>query len=322
MEENFYHINDDLLVKYLLNEATAQEQSKVQQWIAADPTHQKYYEQFKFLWEESWHLAAKSTLDENAAWHRFQSRIQSTQKKAVVKRIPSWVSIAALFLLVASAVIFYFVGKPAPVQQLVVRSGTTVHTDTLPDGSVVTLNKNSSLSYPNQFKDSVRRVILNGEAFFDVAANKKQPFIILVNDVQIRVVGTSFNVRSNRKETHVVVETGLVQVSKKNNTVLLKPKEEMVIQKEDSVLQKTIVKDALYNHYRTKEFVCDNTPLWKLAEVLNEAYGVNIIIANKDLRQLPLTTTFSDESLDNILTIIGETFSIKVEKDKDQIVLK
>lgn len=322
MEENFYHINDDLLVKYLLNEATAQEQSKVQHWIAADPTHQKYYEQFKFLWEESRHLAAKSTLDENAAWQRFQSRIQSTQKKAVVKRIPSWVSIAALFLLVASAVIFYFVGKPAPVQQLVVRSGTTVHTDTLPDGSVVTLNKNSSLSYPNQFKDSVRRVILNGEAFFDVAANKKQPFIILVNDVQIRVVGTSFNVRSNRKETHVVVETGLVQVSKKNNTVLLKPKEEMVIQKEDSVLQKTIVKDALYNHYRTKEFVCDNTPLWKLAEVLNEAYGVNIIIANKDLRQLPLTTTFSDESLDNILTIIGETFSIKVEKDKDQIVLK
>jgi ferric-dicitrate binding protein FerR (iron transport regulator) len=91
---------------------------------------------------------------------------------------------------------------------------------------------------------------------------------------------------------------------------------------QDTALAKEIVEDRLYNYYRSKEFVCDDTPLWKLVEVLNEAYGANIIIENKELRGLKLNTTFNNESLDRILEVIATTFDITVTPEKDRIILK
>jgi transmembrane sensor len=104
--------------------------------------------------------------------------------------------------------------------------------------------------------------------------------------------------------------------------VELRPKEKTKIRQVDSVLVKDKVQDQLYNYYRSKQFVCDNTPLWKFVEVLNEAYGTNIIIENPKLRGLPLTTQFENESLDRILDVIHETFDIIVIKEKDRIILR
>jgi len=78
----------------------------------------------------------------------------------------------------------------------------------------------------------------------------------------------------------------------------------------------------LYNYYISRTFVCDNTPLWKLVEKLNEAYGANIRIGREELRKLPLNVTFADESLDVILTIIGQTLMIKITKGHNEIVLQ
>ena len=146
--------------------------------------------------------------------------------------------------------------------------------------------------------------------------------MINVNDVQIKVVGTSFNVRSEAGVTEVIVETGIVQVTRNNKMVELRPAEKIKLGVKDSALVKERVEDKLYNYYRSKEFVCDDTPLWKLVEVLNEAYGANIIIENPKLRSLPLTTTFNNESLDKILEVISATFDITVTREGDRIILK
>jgi ferric-dicitrate binding protein FerR (iron transport regulator) len=143
-----------------------------------------------------------------------------------------------------------------------------------------------------------------------------------VNDVEVKVVGTSFNIRSENGVTEVIVETGVVQVTRNGKTVELRPSEKLKLGEQDTVLVKEKVEDRLYNYYRSKEFVCDDTPLWKLVEVLNEAYGANIIIENKDLRGLKLNTTFNNESLDRILEVIATTFDITVTPEKDRIILK
>jgi ferric-dicitrate binding protein FerR (iron transport regulator) len=209
-----------------------------------------------------------------------------------------------------------------PVDNLVVSSQKAPVIDTLPDGSVVTLNKHSSVNYPSKFRGDTRTIALKGEAFFNVKPNKKKPFIIHVNDVSIRVVGTSFNVRSEDGVTEVIVETGVVQVTRNNKTVELKPAEKLKIEQQDSVMVKEEVKDKLYNYYHSKEFVCYEAPLWKLAEALSEAYEVNIVIETEELRRLKLTTTFNNESLDKILEVISATFDIQVVKEKDRIILK
>jgi transmembrane sensor len=83
------------------------------------------------------------------------------------------------------------------------------------------------------------------------------------------------------------------------------------------------VSDKLYNYYRTKEFVCDDTPLWKLVQVVNEAYNVKIIIGRKELNDKTLTTTFYNESLEQVLEVIRLTFDITVIKKEDgQIILQ
>ena len=316
-------MNDDLLVAYLLGELPAEERSRVEAWIVSDPANRIYFEQFKMVWEQSRRLAAATTTpNEEAAWMRFRERIrESGNGSATIRRIP-WLRIAAIFLLVAAgSIVLYLSQQNQEIRLITARTASTVLKDTLPDGSVITLNKNTALSYPEKFTKESRKVQLKGEAFFEVKPDKKKPFIIEVNDVTVKVVGTSFNIRNHNGETEVIVETGVVQVTRNGKTVELRPKEKVHIEKGDTVLQKAKETEKLYNYYRSHEFVCDGTPLWKLVEILNEAYGQNIVIKGKELRSMRITTTFSNESLDHILEIIRITFNIHYTKSDDRILL-
>jgi len=140
--------------------------------------------------------------------------------------------------------------------------------------------------------------------------------------VQITVVGTSFNVKTINGNTEVVVETGVVKVTRAGNTVELKANEEVTVRSKDSILTKEKVSDQLYKYYRTKEFVCDDTPLWKLVEVINEAYNSHIVIGNPALRNMSITTTFNNESLDQVLNVISLTLNITIIKEGDTITLQ
>lgn len=318
--EHFIHDRiDELLVKYLADEATPPEEQEVLAWLQAGEANRHYFEHFKTIWEQS--LTAQPEVDVNKAWQRFQ-RIQ--QRGAAPVRRTGWWRIAAGILLVATtAAVTYFLTTrgSAPPVQLAVTTVDEVKADTLPDGSVATLNKNSSLSYPSAFKGHQRKVTLKGEAFFSVTPDKKKPFIIEVNDVEIKVVGTSFNVRSNGENTEVIVETGVVQVTRNGQMVELKAGERTMLQQAAAAdsLTKQASDDKLYNYYISHTFICDNTPLWKLAEKLSEAYNVQIVFENKSLRSLPLTVTFDQESLDVILKIISQTLGVQVKKEGDII---
>jgi transmembrane sensor len=325
LSPSFDHINDDLLVKHLLGETGREEALLVETWIGAGPVNKKYYEHLQTIWIESKRLAVTSSVDEDAAWNRFKARLSQPKEETIVRRMnfSVWLrAVAVLVILAGIAYLSYTILHEKPVQNLVVASREVALTDTLPDGSVVTLNKNSELDYPSAFKGETRNVAMKGEAFFHVSPDKKKPFIIRVNDVTIRVVGTSFNVRSANGITEVIVETGVVQVTHHNKTVELRKDEKIKVQQKDSALVKDKVQDRLYNYYRSKQFVCDNTPLWKLVEILNEAYNSNIVIENPKLRGLLLTAPFDNESLDRILEVIHETFNIKVIKQQDRIILQ
>lgn len=278
------------------------------------------------IWESSKQLAAVSAVDENKAWERFQQRIKPGKTTAPVigtKRF-SWMKVAAsvIVLLGLALAALLLLNGNNPAKEVVAQTTQNTLTQTLSDGSVVTLNKRSSVTYPSRFKGAKREVTLKGEAFFTVTPDKKKPFVITVNDVQVEVVGTSFNIKEEEGRTEVVVETGVVKVSRGGQTVELKAGERLLLGAKAGVPEKEKVNDKLYNYYRSREFVCDNTPLWKLVEVLNRAYEVKITIARKELYALPLNTTFNNESLEKILEIIHLTFDIEVIKKDGQIILQ
>ncbi len=323
------HINDDLLVKYLLEETSVDETGMVEQWLQQDPANRKYFDELTSAWEKSLDLEASSTVPADAAWQRFQERILREERTPVVQLRSgrSWWRIAALFIVMAGVAFlgYKMLSNRIAPEQLALNSRDAVLTDTLPDGSVITLNKNSSLVYPESFKGRQRSVLLQGEAFFNVKPDTKKPFEVKVNDVRVLVLGTSFNIKSVNGRTEVIVETGLVRVIRGAQSVDLRPNEKVVISKQDSAMIPAREEEQLYNHYRSREFVCDNTPLWKLVAVLNEAYDVNITIERSELKNLPLDVTFSNESIDVILNIIRETFNsynIQVVRQDNHIILR
>jgi transmembrane sensor len=312
-----------MLVKFLLGEASPAEEQSVRAWIEADVSHKKYFEQFQLIWDTSKQLALKSTVDENKAWEKFRHRVAKPIARKP-KKLFAWTRIAAaiVILLGIGLVGYLLTNTQTPPKEISLASLDNTLRDTLPDGTQLTLNKKSTLSYPDRFTGDKREVTLSGEGFFDVTPDKKKPFIIQARDLKVVVVGTSFNIKEQPDSTEVIVETGIVQVIHRTDTVELKAGESIAIAVNGQPGTKQKVADKLYNYYRSKEFVCEETPLWKLVEVVNEAYNTNIIIGNDAIRHLPISTTFNNESLDQVLNVISLTFNITVIKKDDQVILQ
>ncbi len=156
----------------------------MEQWIEANPDHQHYYQQFKFIWDESQELAAKSSVNENDAWKRFQQRVVQEQGSPVMTLVePSrskWydtrIAAAVIMLVGVAALLFSYSFLSKPASRLCWLPKSQTKAETLPDGSVVTLNKNSSISFADAFRGDARTVKLNGEAFFQVKADKDKTF--------------------------------------------------------------------------------------------------------------------------------------------------
>ena len=346
---------DDLLVKYLLHEADEAELERVQQWVSQSPANQRYLAGFSKIWEESRNLAVHSTVNEDDAWKDFQQRIAAGAQrssggsggrggnnmgiagdgpdggqtagsgrvigKAVIGG-RQLLRVAAVFLLLFTGSWLYYNYGYKPAQYISLRSDKQVQTDTLPEGSVVTLNKQSSIRYRRQFAGEVRSVELQGEAFFDVTPDKNKPFLVYTKGVLIKVIGTSFNVRMAGSATEVIVETGRVEVTRDQHTISLGSHEKALVTENNVSLVKQENKDDLYNYYRTHEFECNGISLGRLVEKLNEVYGARIVIGNSRLRDLSLTTTFRDESLDEILTIVTRTLKINLVHNGSEIILQ
>ena len=321
------HISDELLVKYMLNEAIPDEELQVQEWLNADAANRKYYEHFKLIWDESQTLAANITVDENAAWENFKTRIQrpvtTENRSSKIVRFPfrKMQVAAAILLLALGSWWLYTLNKPTSVAMIDKQSFSNTMIDTLADGSIITLNKNTLLSYPASFRSKTRTVKLKGEAFFKVSPDKTKPFIVDAGNVTVTVVGTAFNIKNYDSTTQVIVESGIVEVKSGDQSIQLHKGEKVLVKNTAAPFERSLVRDSLYNYYRTKKIICNNTPLPDVIETINQAYNTHIVLGDDALKQLRLSTTFQDESLETIISVIRQTFYLDVTQHGDSTIL-
>lgn len=308
-------MSEDILIKYLLGEGSPAEAVEIEAWAAANSANAKKLEEVKIILETSKRLAQASPLGEVEAWEKFKTK-RAAAKSEPAKVIPistntNWLRIAAavVFLIAGGWIAYYLYNgqKDASADWVNLRATNKVRIDTLPDGSIVHINKNSGISYSGNFK-SKREIRLTGEAFFNVKHNEAIPFTVHVNDVNIMDVGTAFNVKSKQHNTEVIVESGIVKVSKNNNAVQLKAQQMVSIKPGDKGLKIETSPDLLYNYYISNTFIANKTPLWRLVDVLNDAYGTDIKIKNKTLLNTSITVTIRlQDSLSDILNVIKAT---------------
>lgn len=322
MDPHYHTPIDDLLVKHLLREVSPEEKQAVETWLNESPDNRHYYEQLRLIWEKSIHLSPtplmESEDEEEKAWQVLRKRIQKPARPKPVIPLPWAIAAAAAILL--PILFFTFFGWPGNQALRSLSAGNNVLTDTLPDGTLVTLNMHSTLSLPRKFNH--RTVGLQGEAFFQVAPDKGRPFQLAANGITVTVLGTAFNVLTDSLVTRIDVESGRIRVANGNDAIEVGAGESITLTPGDQQLQKHVSPVSIHHYYRPRVFICNDTPLGQLTDALQQAYGVPIVITDSVLKKQPISVSFRDESLDRILSVLTETLKMTKTNSGDTVVLK
>jgi transmembrane sensor len=227
-----------------------------------------------------------------------------------------------------AAIIIFCIGSYFLVQrnyhqwttsEVIAVSRIDIKTVILPDGTRVHLNTGSTLKYPEKFDLDVRQVWLEGEAFFEVAEDKRKPFIIRTGEVFTEVVGTSFNVNTKADNVTVSVLTGKVLLyNDKANAIAMTVGEQGVYRQ--GVLHKKR-NDANFLSWKTKLLTFHDTPLSMVVNDLNKHYNERIEISQGALEGCTLTATFQNQSINEILNELRVLFSLDVKKSGTSIII-
>jgi len=324
-------MNEEKLIKYLLQESDSEETKAVEEWISKDEANQKQFEEVQWIWNSSKVILEKSEVDENQAWEKFT---QLRDEKAVAppkqnQRFlqSNWFRVAAVITLIFVSAWVYSAYLPqsgrAYYSSVELQSADSPIEVPLLDGTAITLNKNTRLSYSQKFLGKQRNVSLeSGDVFFDVKRNENKPFVIQTDKVQITVLGTSFHVKSLGEITEVIVVTGSVQVEIDGKKEVLKPDEKLIVNQQSGEMIKTLPSNKLYNYYVSKKFQADGIPLEELVATLREAYGATIEINREDLKTLPITTTLEYGSLSKNLEVLKETLNLNISQQDGKFIIQ
>lgn len=258
-----------------------------------------------------------------ASYQILEKRLPRPAHRLFSIRIFSAVAAIALFCYIGWSTYCYL--KPAALQTVSTLADT--RTIKLPDGTEVTLNHFSSLTYPKKFKGKHREVDLKGEAYFEVTKNREHPFIVQTESVNVEVLGTHFNVESypDDPEVKTTLLEGSVMVSNKANSVrmVLKPNESAIYNKvKKSMTLEVSDRAAEEIAWRNGELVFTNLPLQEIARQLSNTFGVNISIADKALQNYRITARFSDgEGLDQILDLLHTVGKFNYSHNNEEITI-
>lgn len=203
-----------------------------------------------------------------------------------------------------------------------------IQTISLPDGSTVTLNANSSIAYAKAWNDSEdRQIWLDGEAYFSVVHTANdQPFQVLTPDMEIEVLGTEFNVVNREKNTEVVLVSGKVKLDikrpEKEERLYMAPGELVSYSAAENEISQKIVKSDLYASWRNHRLLIENISLEEIVKTLEEFYGFDIIIVDDSLKKKKLTATAKLSLKDTtvLFNAISEIFGIEIRKAENKII--
>lgn len=191
---------------------------------------------------------------------------------------------------------------------------------TLSDGTRVWLNSDSKIRYPEVFKGQTRNVHLTGEAYFKVAHNAEKPFFIHLNEAQIKVLGTSFNVKaySDEKQIQTSVMTGKVafitqneNLTAKSDTVFLTRNKKVTYSKESGEIKTEITDTNEDKEWINGKLIFKAESLEAISKHLERNFGKKVIFKNDELRKQKYTGTFDDSSLDEILYFLSLSKTFK-----------
>lgn len=359
-----------LATRKLTGEAHDEDLQALQKYLDTDEALRKKYELLKEYWEQ------KNVIQTNtgSAFQKVLQQIrqaedESGQKAPVGYTVKKKGTVAFLFRISAAAVLLvacfisaYYIfsskNKSRPVAnqnsnkilwQVKETPKAAKSAFTLPDGTRVVMNADSRLEFPAVFKGTTREVFLKGEAYFDVRHDEAVPFIIHTSKMNIKVLGTEFNVRSYPEDS--VSETtlirGLIEVTlngRPSDKIILRPKEKLTVSNESAQNTITSAKASQIPadtrlvisklHYVSpadsaivetswldNKLVFQNKSFSELSVDLERRYGVTIEFSNAQVKTFRFTGIFEKENIDQVLNALSLTEKFNYKKEKNRIII-
>ena len=314
----------DLITKKLSEEISPEEDRKLQQWMEMSQENQQVFDSYQATWDEMDRVKGKTSRELDQEWQRLENAIDldddtATQRSlfGMIMRVAAGVLVFAM----AAFSIYYLLGEQEDIQ---LTTQADIQQAELSEGSQVTINSNSTLTYPKKFVGNKREVELSGEAYFEVAEDPERPFIIHAGAIQVEVLGTSFNVKAyeHLNEIEVTVSSGKVAVyrsDKPGERVVLVKGQMAHFYKEEAKIEKKLNENINFASWKTKQIIFEDTPMPDVIRIINEIYKSDLRLLGDELNSCPVSTTFEDQSLESILKVLESTLNLTIDR-KDQYI--
>ena len=363
-----------LIGRKMANEASPQELKELESILRTNPELHFSLQTLSGLWQQA---PADNTTELEAAYARLLDTMNAktsdvpgatndefidnpAQTKYRPKRRPSLnhVFAAGLFVITAGVIIAVNpfsqhdtkvsgVQKREPASEISTRYGSKTNI-VLPDGSKVWLNAGSKITYDKDFGEAIRDVQLTGEAYFDVVHNTEKPFVIHTNAMDIKVLGTEFNVKSypDEKTTETSLIRGSIEVTLKHRTadrIVLKPNEKLVVSNEQTVdtatakrtkavARKPLISLGSLNYFSLdstiletswvdNRLIFENESFGEIAVRMARWYGVQFSFEDETIKELRFTGNFKDESIEDALQAMQITADFKYQISDNNVTI-
>lgn len=309
------------MARFFAGEMSAKEEITFRDQYEGNPKKLIELRTMEKTWKYFDETSSRGSADSGKAWGKLYQRLEEDglleQQTGRSRNLLPFLRAAASVLLILAVgipTLYYGFIKDRNGDHLLRRfSENGVTTVNLPDGSRVSLNEGASITYPAEFAHE-RNLELEGEAFFEVMSDPVNPFTVRSGKVMVSVLGTSFNVKKSptSREVEVYVQSGKVRMSMEQSGafVTLKPGE---LGKTDrQKLVTTDQADPNYISWKTKDFKFVDAALADVLRELEESYHVAIHSDLADIKEMRITTSYSEQSIDAILETISTAFGLNI----------
>ncbi len=321
--------NMELLGRYLSGNCSDKEKIIMETWLNQSKENQATYKAYKQVWEATSNGLQEESLNIDQGWEELNRKIAVFESADVFESSRRFISKKTMFVLARIAAIFlvafgvYYVfnsvmQKQEPTTIVQMATEDMQQSLVLPDGSEITLNTGSEISYPDSFGADSRQIEFEGEAFFNIAHNPEKRFIIRSGELQIEVLGTSFNLSTcpEGEEMILYLESGKVLFSSMDlqdgsirEQLILTPGQKGVYNRNSGLICKSDFLGQNYLAWKTGIIEFEKTPLPEVFSMLEKTYNIQVETENS-LENLCLTARFENETPESIFETIHTIFGI------------
>jgi transmembrane sensor len=317
------------LKRYLQDREVNSDESEIEKYFSRREGETELYRNSLQFWNEIKEIPFINELDEESRLSEIHQKINLSGFHSHKRdyRQPKWRKVLGRAVAILLIPVLFIAGylfnnaqqsSTSPAHSEIYAPLGTRTRFILPDGSTGFLNGGSKITFNTRFTGKTRNVELTGEAYFDIIKDVKKPFIVSTADINVKVLGTQFNVSAYPDEfiTEVTLEKGQVVLFKKDNNKLtkiatLKPSQTCIY---DRQLNTKIIKNIETNvktAWKDGKLIFKYEPFNDVIRKINRWYNVNIIIKDKTLESYNYYGTFLDETLDEVLKLLKRTAPIQ-----------